>query len=321
MMNNHETSLYLASRGFLESFPPEDDATIRKTVVLVENATIGVVNGEYHFSGFKNDAGMFIRKAFHRGRDSKFVLFKHRTRNSNFFWFISVPPENKEIGTGDDEDIYHLEASSTEKLPNRLSFKLENDMVDFAFAISFFEIPVSTFHALYIDNSFHDFTLEYDKGPYGCHKCVLAAVSVYFQRMFANNWKDSSSFCTIEPLADVTTADFSSFLQYLYTNDRILLIEHEWAIWKLCDYFEVTPHVRAGVVSHLANTLTLETAERFIPIVNESLFEKRHYLFASDIQRKFVRFVVSNSILLANADFPFDQLEKPILKAIFQQKC
>jgi hypothetical protein len=138
--------------------------------------------------------------------------------------------------------------------------------------------------------------------------------------MFANNWKESSSFCIIKPLIGVSTADFSCFLQYIYTNDRGLLIEHGWAIWSLCNYFEVADHVRAEVLYHLANTLTVETAERFIPIVNKNVFEEGPYLFTKSVQEKFVQFVINNSRTLAKADFPFEQLEKPILKAIFEKK-
>jgi hypothetical protein len=50
MLVNKENKVHLPS---IETVSSEDDPTLRRTVVVVENASIAAVNGEYHFSGFK----------------------------------------------------------------------------------------------------------------------------------------------------------------------------------------------------------------------------------------------------------------------------
>jgi hypothetical protein len=115
------------------------------------------------------------------------------------------------------------------------------------------------FHALYLDDSFKDFTMSYGEATFRAHKCVLAASSMYFQRMFSNEWKEST-LCSMAPLFELESAVFSAFLQFIYTRNHTLLGRYPWQFWELCDYFEVLPSLKEQVISHLLNVLTVETA-------------------------------------------------------------
>jgi hypothetical protein len=141
---------------------------------------------------------------------------------------------------------------------------------------------------------------------------------MYFQRMFSGEWKEST-FCTISPLSCVDSSVFSVFLRFIYTKRAHLLLRCGWEIWELCDYFEVLPTLKEQVTSHLTKVITIETAAKFIPIVNKNAVDIGNVCAWTqiEVQRKFVQFIINNSKGLAAIDFPFCELEQPVLKAIF----
>jgi hypothetical protein len=128
-------------------------------------------------------------------------------------------------------------------------------------------------------------------------------------------WKESNS-CTIDALPNVTAIDFHLFLKYLYLKK--LRPKHAWAVWHLCDYFDVLTSFQEDVVHLLLKTpLTVSTARKFIPLVNRMIVDGcDENSLAATTQKRFLQFVINNSKALADNDFPFGDLEQPILKIL-----
>ncbi len=94
-----------------------EDAAVRNTIVILENAGVPEVNGEYHFVDLKNHAGYYSRTGPYREKDAKFTLYKCSLRNGGFQWFVSITPENMEPGTTSDMDFYYAPAKTHDYLP------------------------------------------------------------------------------------------------------------------------------------------------------------------------------------------------------------
>jgi hypothetical protein len=100
-------------------------------MVVVENAGVPEVNGDYHFCDLKNNAGYYSRSGSYKEKESKFTLYKCSLRNGGFQWFISITPEGMEPGTTNDIDFYFAPAKVQDYLPptqwNRLSAQHTRD--------------------------------------------------------------------------------------------------------------------------------------------------------------------------------------------------
>jgi hypothetical protein len=161
-----------------------------------------------------------------------------------------------------------------------------------------------------------DFTIVYDTVSFKVHKCFLSPISLYFKRILSGQWKESNS-CFIETLPNVSADDFNDFLKYLYLKK--LQSKQVWGVWHLCDYFEVLPPIKEEIVGTLMKTLTVTNARKFIPMINRMIVaDSGENSFARKTQQNFVNFIINNSAALADDDFPFGELEQPILKAVFK---
>lgn len=100
---------------------------MRNTVVILENAGVPEVNGEYNFVDLKNHAGYYSRTGVYRDNvTSKFTLYKCSLRNGGFQWFISITPDNMEPGTTSDIDFYYAPAKAHDYLPPTQWLKLNS---------------------------------------------------------------------------------------------------------------------------------------------------------------------------------------------------
>jgi hypothetical protein len=79
-------------------------------IIVVENAGIPEVNGEFSFVGIKNNAGSYARSGIYHNKEVKFTLYKCSLRNGGYQWFISITPEGMEPGTTNDIDFYYCPA-------------------------------------------------------------------------------------------------------------------------------------------------------------------------------------------------------------------
>jgi hypothetical protein len=61
--------------------------------------------------------------------------------------------------------------------------------------------------------------------------------------MLTTEWKEKDS-CNIASLGNISALDFKLFLKYIYTRSTEILVHHGFAIWDLCDYFDVLPSIR-----------------------------------------------------------------------------
>ncbi len=90
---------------------------VRNTVVLVEHAGIPEVNGEYHFTDVRYNAGFYTRRGRYMHKDVQFTLYKCSLKNGGFQWFLSITPDGMEPGTSSDLDFYYAQAKPQDKLP------------------------------------------------------------------------------------------------------------------------------------------------------------------------------------------------------------
>ncbi len=94
-----------------------DDLAVRNTVVLVENAGVPEVNGEYHFSDVRFNAGYYTRRGLYNHKEVMFTLYKCSLKNGGFQWFLSITPDGMEPGTSSDLDFYYATAKPQDKFP------------------------------------------------------------------------------------------------------------------------------------------------------------------------------------------------------------
>jgi len=90
---------------------------VRNTVVLVENAGVPEVNGEYHFTDVRFNAGFYTRRGLYNNKEVQFTLYKCSLKNGGFQWFLSITPDGMEPGTSNDQDFYYALAKPQDKLP------------------------------------------------------------------------------------------------------------------------------------------------------------------------------------------------------------
>jgi hypothetical protein len=166
---------------------------------------------------------------------------------------------------------------------------------------------------LYQNERFKDFTIYYKDFPFPAHKCILSSTSNYFDRMLCGEWNEKNS-CTIQPLDHVTPGEFQEFIRYLYTSSSKALTDQGWVIYELCDYFNVLPSIKQSVLDYLLDTIAIENASKFIPIINQMMVLNESF---DRVQHTFLQFVVNHSQELAQIDFPFQELEPSLLKNIF----
>jgi hypothetical protein len=98
-------------KGHLKARPDShltenEENMIKGTTVYVENAGTAEVNGEYKFTDFKCNAGMFTHPGTFNNKDVVYTLYKCSVVNGGYQWFISVVPDGMEPGTNNDIDFY-----------------------------------------------------------------------------------------------------------------------------------------------------------------------------------------------------------------------
>jgi hypothetical protein len=299
---------------------------VRNRVVVMKGAGVPEVNGEYRFDRTLHGAGCYSRTDLYKNKEVKFVVAKMGVHN--LFWAIYCTDENKDVTVRStlfyysyDEIIHNTPTKNyngesrpapqiTFKTPQDdapvLSSELgderakENNTIDFI---------------LYNDDSLKDFTITYKGEVMKAHKIVLGSVSFYFQRMFSDSWKEKDS-CELTDLENISAVEFRAFLEYIYTRPKKLLADHGWAIWDLCDYFDVLTSIQEQVSQVLSDSLTCQNIGKLMKIL-------RHLSNTANpenqqLQEKFASFIVENSVELADEGFPFHEIEPNLLNLIFK---
>jgi hypothetical protein len=177
-----------------------------------------------------------------------------------------------------------------------------------------FDEEMTPIMSLFQDHDNRDFSISYLSGKFPVHKCWLGSTSLYFKRMVSSEWKETN-MCEVEAFDGVSSQDFAAFLKYLYLQPKETLIHHGPAIWKLCDYFEVSSFIKKSVFEELFNNLSVCNATDLIPIVNEAINNETRY--GPQFYSKFSQFIAENSKQLAIARFPFAELSPKLLENLF----
>jgi len=93
-------------------FSEEEDECIRGAVVMLSDAGVPEVNGEYKWKGFLRDAGWYAKESMYEGEPFLFSVYKckvssgsHKYEDSQ--WFISATALGRDPGTKDDIDFYY----------------------------------------------------------------------------------------------------------------------------------------------------------------------------------------------------------------------
>jgi len=88
----------------------EEEECVETATVIVSDAGIPEVNGEYFFSGIQRDAGMYSRNGTFQGEPMVFSIYKFKinsARGEDSQWFISAVPPGKGLGSKEDKDFYY----------------------------------------------------------------------------------------------------------------------------------------------------------------------------------------------------------------------
>lgn len=98
--------------------------------MIVENAGMKEVDGEYTYKGMKFHSGMFARSGVFEDKQVIFTLYKCNIVSNGYQWFISITPEGEQPGTKLDIDFYYaLSKANIELLPPTSWFALQNSAV------------------------------------------------------------------------------------------------------------------------------------------------------------------------------------------------
>ena len=89
-------------------FSEIEEELIRETIIVVSNAGVPEVNGEYRFKEIMCDAGFYYRMGTYQGKPAYFTLYKVKMTKGDYNWFISKTPDGKSPGTKEDIDFYHF---------------------------------------------------------------------------------------------------------------------------------------------------------------------------------------------------------------------
>jgi hypothetical protein len=278
-------------------------------VVIVENAGVPEVNGEYHFDRVLYNADSYSRKGNYLGKEVNFGIWAYQGE-----WRIAKYGKNMADPAKDPTWVpfYSAHNSPESKLPSswvtyRSSYKPSPQVS----VVKRFQVSVSsaeTLNSLLLENDgFKDFRIVYQNAEFKAHKCVLAASSLYFQRMFSNEWKEKN-FCEIAQLEYVTVEDFKVFVEFLYLQSfKSLSSNHVWSVWNICDYLEVLPSIKEKVIQMMVVSLNCQNVAKLLRIVNALTVTT----FSPNIlQETFAWFVTENSNQLAVEEFPFHEIDR-----------
>jgi hypothetical protein len=162
-------------------------------VVIVEDAGVPEVNGEYHFDRVIDSTDCYSRKGNYRGKEVTFGIWKQSST-----WSISQCKDMKNPVTDPTCATFYYASNSNDSIPP-LSWKSTSTAHDPIPQVSIVRVGSSiltkdhsitsieeTVNSLYRNENFKDFTIIYQNEEIPAHKCVLGATSLYFQRMFSN---------------------------------------------------------------------------------------------------------------------------------------
>jgi hypothetical protein len=218
------------------------DSSLSQTIILVENAGYSRANGEYKFHGTHLNAGVFTRTGRYQSKEVFYSIFRCFSL-SNSWWSLVVTAANKWSPDIDSsiEWIYQSRGFSLET-PPATQWTTDNAVGGCAPTMKIirgnqraFDEEMTPIMSLFQDHDNRDFSISYLSEKFPVHKCWLVSTSLYFKRMFSSEWNDTN-MCEV--------VAFAAFLTYLYLQPKETLIHHGPAIWKLCDYFEVSSYIK-----------------------------------------------------------------------------
>jgi len=158
-------------------------------------------------------------------------------------------------------------------------------------------------------SKFSDVVIRCENGKeFNCHKAILAARSVYFEKMFTLPLSESSS--GVVEMKEIDSDTFEAFLQYIYTgkveNDQF----DKMALLDCANRFDV-PSLRNFCCGLLADGLNVDNAASMLSVANKLNCEKLQRLVVVYIRKNIERFMSTAG---------YAALEHKLLQAIMPPK-
>ena len=85
--------------------------------VRLDKAGLSCVNGTYFPTSINDDAPLFTKRGFWRGRQRKFSLFRCMVKGKVRRWYVSIVPSTSRPGTVRDVDFYTAEGDKDSQFP------------------------------------------------------------------------------------------------------------------------------------------------------------------------------------------------------------
>lgn len=130
-------------------------------------------------------------------------------------------------------------------------------------------------HRFYQDERFCDIVLCVDGCRFPCHRIVLAASSLYFERMFSNGMTEANA--TEVTLNDVTPCALKYLIEFAYTSKLLVSCDHALDIFEAADMFQF-PTAKVFCEDFLADQITSNNCLNFMLYADayscERLYEK-----------------------------------------------
>jgi hypothetical protein len=96
------------------------DNEVKRSVIVIRNAIAKEMNGKYHFSQFRNEAGEFTRRGIVNGKEYLFTIFKYGISSG----YIALSFVGQEVDFTPDVyefKYYNVFASNYKLLPTSFS--------------------------------------------------------------------------------------------------------------------------------------------------------------------------------------------------------
>ena len=130
-------------------------------------------------------------------------------------------------------------------------------------------------HRFYQDKRFCDILLCVDGCRLPCHRIVLAASSVYFERMFSNGMSEANA--KEVTLNDVTPNALQYLIEFAYTSKLVVTCAHALDIFEAADMFQF-PRAKSFCEEFLTEQITSQNCLNFMLYADayscERLYEK-----------------------------------------------
>ncbi|CRK97105.1 CLUMA_CG010458, isoform A [Clunio marinus] len=116
----------------------------------------------------------------------------------------------------------------------------------------------------FLNEKFSDFSFTVGETIFPVHKLILSSRSPVFKRMFAGNFKESTS--SSQEVSDVSAQVFGEMLHFMYKS-KINNLEHAEDLLAIADRYQIDD-LKAIIENHLFHKLEDDNAHRFFQLAH-----------------------------------------------------